>query len=119
MYYFLPAWYRGDQSWDSHEQDWIQQTQHGFDDTINQVRMFTSSGQAAAVLVPVFFPNLRHFAYQQGIYEVPRLSVFDYLQGIPADLPVVNLDYHDFGWPADANYVDNPFTVTVGSEGPR
>lgn len=119
MYYFLPAWYRGDQSWDSHEQVWFHQSQHGFDDTINQVRMFTSSGQAAALLVPVFFPNLRHFAYQQGIYEVPRLSVFDYLQGIPADLPVVNLDYHDFAWPADANYVYNPFTVTVFSKGQR
>ena len=119
MYYFLPAWYRGDQSWDSREQVWYYQHEHGFDDTINQVRMFTSSGQAAALLVPVFFPNLRHFAYQQGIYEVPRLAVFDYLQGIPADLPVVNLDYHDFAWPADANYVYNSFTVTVFSKGQR
>ena len=119
MYYFLPAWYRGDQSWDSREQVWYYQHEHGFDDTTNQVRMFTSSGQAAALLVPVFFPNLRHFAYQQGIYEVPRLAVFDYLQGIPADLPVVNLDYHDFAWPADANYVYNPFTVTVFSKGQR
>ena len=119
MYYFLPAWYRVDQSWDSREQVWYYQHEHGFDDTINQVRMFTSSGQAAALLVPVFFPNLRHFAYQQGIYEVPRLAVFDYLQGIPADLPVVNLDYHDFAWPADANYVYNSFTVTVFSKGQR
>ena len=119
MYYFLPAWYRGDQSWDSREQVWYYQHEHGFDDTINQVRMFTSSGQAAALLVPVFFPNLRHFTYQQGIYEVPRLAVFDYLQGIPADLPIVNLDYHDFAWPADANYVYNPFTVTVFSKGQR
>lgn len=78
--------------------------------------MFTRSEQTAALLVPVYFPNLRHFAYQQGIYEVPRLAVFDYLQGIPADLPVVNLDYHDFTWPADANYVYNPFTVTVFSQ---
>ena len=119
MYYFLPAWYRGDQSWDSREQVWYYQHEHGFDDTINQVRMFTSSGQAAALLVPVFFPNLRHFAYQQGIYEVPRLAVFDYLQGIPANLPIVNLDYHDFAWPADSNYVYNPFTVTVFSKGQR
>lgn len=119
MYYFLPAWYRGDQSWDSREQIWFRQNQHGFDDTINQVRMFTRSEQTAALLVPVYFPNLRHFAYQQGIYEVPRLAVFDYLQGIPADLSVVNLDYHDFTWPADANYVYNPFTVTVFSQAQR
>lgn len=119
MYYFLPAWYRGDQSWNSREQVWFRQSQHGFDDTINQVRMFTRSGQLSALLVPVYFPNLRHFAYQQGIYEVPRLAVFDYLQGIPADLPIVNLDYHDFAWPADANYVYNPFTVTVFSKDQR
>ena len=119
MYYFLPAWYRGDQSWNSREQVWFRQSQHGFDDTINQVRMFTRSGQPSALLVPVYFPNLRHFAYQQGIYEVPRLAVFDYLQGIPADLPIVNLDYHDFAWPADANYVYNPFTVTVFSKDQR
>ena len=119
MYYFLPAWYRGDQSWNSREQVWFRQSQHGFDDTINQARMFTRSGQPSALLVPVYFPNLRHFAYQQGIYEVPRLAVFDYLQGIPADLPIVNLDYHDFAWPADANYVYNPFTVTVFSKDQR
>ena len=119
MYYFLPAWYRGDQSWNSREQVWFLQSQHGFDDTINQARMFTRSGQPSALLVPVYFPNLRHFAYQQGIYEVPRLAVFDYLQGIPADLPIVNLDYHDFAWPADANYVYTPFTVTVFSKDQR
>ena len=119
MYYFLPAWYRGDQSWNSREQVWFRQSQHGFDDTINQARMFTRSGQPSALLVPVYFPNLRHFAYQQGIYEVPRLAVFDYLQGIPADLPIVNLDYHDFAWPADANYVYKPFTVTVFSKDQR
>lgn len=119
MYYFLPAWYRGDQSWNSREQVWFRQSQHGFDDTINQARMFTRSGQPSALLVPVYFPNLRHFAYQQGIYEVPRLAVFDYLQGIPADLPIVNLDYHDFAWPADANYVYKPFNVTVFSKDQR
>ena len=119
MYYFLPAWYRGDQSWDSQEQVWFYQHQHGFDDTINQVRMFTRSGEPSTLLVPVYFPNLRHFTYQQGIYEVPRLAVFDYLQGIPANLPVVNLDYHDFAWPADATYVYNPFTVTVFSQAQR
>ena len=53
MYYFLPAWYRGDQSWNSREQVWFRQSQHGFDDTINQVRMFTRSGQPSALLVPV------------------------------------------------------------------
>ena len=38
MYYFLPAWYRGDQSWDSPNQIWFLQARRGFDDTINQVR---------------------------------------------------------------------------------
>lgn len=119
MYYFLPAWYRGDQSWDSPNQIWFLQARRGFDDTINQVRMFAGAQKKVALLVPVYFPNLRHFTYQQGIYEVPRLTVFDYLQGIPNDLPVINLDYHDFNWPADANYVYNPFTVTVFSHAQR
>ena len=114
MYFFLPAWYRGDGSWNGRDRIWFSQgSRHGFDDTINQVRMFTQAQEAVTLLVPVFFPDLRYFCYQQNIYEVPRLSVFDFLQGIPADLAMHPLDYHDLAWPTGATFVYGIFSILV------
>ncbi len=118
MFYFLPAWYRDDGSWDCKERVWYRASQrNGFDDTINQVRMFHQAGEAVSLLVPVYFPDLRYFCYQEKIFEVPMMSLFDVLQGIPADLTIQPLDYHDFDWPPSAELVYGPFCIYVYDHG--
>lgn len=106
MNYFLPSWYQDENSWDGRDQVWFRQPQRiNFDDTVNQVRMFYQADQEVTLLVPAYFPGLRHFLHQQGILEVPAVSIFDRVQGISADLPSRPLHFQDLPWPDDAELV--------------
>lgn len=114
MHYFIPAWYRNDGSWDSQNRVWYVGSSHlGFDDTINQVRMFQRAGEPTSLLVPVYFPDLRYFAYEEGVYGVPIHSLFDDLQGIDPATPTYLLNYRDFDWPQGAEFIYGIFNLLI------
>lgn len=118
MNYFLPSWYRAADSWDSWDQIWYQQHQESdFDDTVNQVRMFYQTGQPTTLLVPAYFPGLRHFLHRQRILEVPVVNVFDRLQGIASDYPMHRLALADLPWSATADLVYGSSTLAVFQAG--
>ena len=120
MDYFLPSWYQAKDSWDAPDQLWYQQDhQRDFDDTISQVRMFIANQQPVCLVVPAYFPNLRYFLYRQKILETKWVSIFDRLQGIPADQEMHPLDYHDFNWPDDADFVSRVDIFQAASNGWR
>lgn len=118
MYYFVPSWYRSSDSMESYEQTSYEQAGGiSFDDMINQVRMFEQSGDKTKLIVPSYFPNLRYFMHRQNIYEVAYMNVFNILQNIPNNLDMQVLDYHDFAWPDDAEFIYTPFRLLIYRQG--
>lgn len=114
MFYFIPSWYADENSYESKNQIAYQQSNHiEFDDTINQVRMFSQNGEKVKIIIPVYFPNQRHFLHRQGLFETSYLNIFDKLQEIPGDLDMQRLDYHDFNLADDLEYIYTPFALLL------
>ena len=115
MNYLIPAWSTDLKTWAIARRSTNRKLE--FDDTINQARMFNQVGVATTLLVPVYFPSYRHFALRQQLTGVPVVNLFDYLQGIPEDLPSQPLDPRNFAWPTDADFVYTPEKVLVYRQG--
>lgn len=107
MNYFIPSWY-GDHphQWGSPSQE-FQWGYHvmEFDDTINQVRMFERSQMPATIVTLSYFPSLRHLFHRQDLMQVQSLNFFDQMQGIPDNLPTIEINYREWDWPLDCEFV--------------
>ena len=107
MNYFIPSWY-GDHpaQWGSPSQE-FQWGYHvmEFDDTINQVRMFIRFQEPTCLLTLGYFPGLRHLFHRQDLMQVKVHNLFDQMQGIPANQPTIEINYRDWDWPKDCEFV--------------
>lgn len=84
----------------------------GFDDTVNQIRMFSNNLEGHEIVILNYQPNLRYFLHQQEIYGSPYWSVFDEIQGF-FDTQTHAFDVMDLNWPEDVAFQYNPFQIAV------
>ena len=62
MYYFVPAWYGTDRTWQQTATPWYWMRESiEFDDTINQVRIFKKRKWIGSYCCPQYSPQLRYF----------------------------------------------------------
>lgn len=116
MYYFVPAWYRRNRSWLSYGQIWFRNSglvHFAFDDAINQIRMFKDEDKPVKILTVGYFPSIGYFLFRHNIMDVESDNIFDKMQGIPANQEIRNIDYRDFNWPRDCDFVYNSFNILV------
>ncbi|RFE02784.1 accessory Sec system protein Asp1 [Streptococcus parauberis] len=113
MYHFIPAWYPTNRIWYDDSKEWgFVNHRLQFDDTVNQVKVFYDNQQEVDLLVLNYSPNLRSFLHQKGLFEVPSWSLFDQLQNTE-NTPRQILNWREFQWPKQAEFVYSPFAVTV------
>ncbi|OFT42085.1 accessory Sec system protein Asp1 [Aerococcus sp. HMSC06H08] len=113
MYYFVPSWYLGDQSWDESH---LSYDQLFFDDTINQMRIFHEAGETIELLLLNYMPHLRNRLHDQVLDRIPYWSVFDAVQGFE-DAPSQALLLEDLVWPGRIQFVPTPFAMLAYLEG--
>lgn len=116
MYYFVPSWYRRNRTWLSYDQIWFLNgglIHFDFDDSINQIRMFKDEGEPVKILTLGYLPSIGNFLFRHNILDAESDNIFDYLQGIPNDQVIRNVNYMDFNWPKDCTFVYNSFNILV------
>lgn len=116
MFYFVPAWYDDERPWQYPMRAWYRSEQHAFDDMVSQVRMFHQSKELATAVIIGYTPQLRYVCHSCGIYEVPCVSVFDWMQGIYQEEQNI-VDFKQLNWPEDAEFIYTPFLVSVYQKG--
>ena len=80
MYYFIPSWYSPELPFHDAAQTWYWKKNAGFDDTVNQMRMFRHADEDLELILLGYHPMLRHDLHHQGLMGVKIFSVFDVLQ---------------------------------------
>ena len=119
MYYFVPSWYRRSRTWLSYGQIWFLNNgliHFAFDDSINQIRMFKDEGKPVKILTLGYFPSIGNFLFRHNILDAESDNIFDQMQGIPEDQVIRNVNYLDFNWPRDCDFVYNGFNILVYRE---
>ena len=113
MYYFFPAWYEHEKSWQSPRIPWYFTGQKiEFDETIHQVRILNSQNVPLKLMLLSYIPQLRYHLHRHDMYEIPHISLFDDLQGITS-VESRTLQIDDFEWDEWCEFVYTPFVVSV------
>lgn len=99
MFYFVPSW--------EESNDGL-----SFDDTVNQIKMFYRSGESIENIITRYMPELSYSLHQQDLLEVPKWSVFDYLQNT-VDIRKKLLTIRDIIWPENSEFIYTPFRINV------
>lgn len=119
MFYFIPAWYNPWRPWYDVTEPWFRGGGYqGFDDTINQLRMFEYAGKNNQLTVLNYMPQLRYLAHQYDLFEVPTWSLFDEIQGIQSPRQG-RIDFKELNWPQGVEFIYTPFLVLVRLKGKR
>lgn len=99
MFYFVPYWKRVNAS-------------TVFDDTVNQIRMFETAQEDVQTIILDYSPQIRCFFHQQNLSSDKFWSVFDEIQNVK-NISHKILDFTDFNWPKEAEFVYTPFRINV------
>ncbi|NEW66014.1 accessory Sec system protein Asp1 [Carnobacteriaceae bacterium zg-84] len=114
MFYFIPSWYNSKKDWFLNTLPWYLVPQKiEFDDTINQVRMFSDANEDVQLILLNYMPHLRYFLYRQELLHVPYWSVFDDIQSITIQEQLSVFDYKQLPWPEHVEFVYTPFLIVV------
>lgn len=117
LYSFIPAWY-SDPGMVKPAAFWASYTDGmEFDDTVNQLRVFTAAGESTELLLLGCMPELRHFMHRQGLEGTKVWSAFDVIQGIRLRAAGM-MSYLDFNWRDDIEWFHTPF-LTAGFLGDK
>lgn len=113
MFYFIPAWYNPWRKWYDITEPWYRGGGiYGFDDTINQLRMFEYAGKKNQLVVLNYMPQLRYIAHQYDLFEVDTWNLFDEVQNVSLSR-FDRIDFKDLNWPAGAEFIYTPFLALV------
>lgn len=113
MFYFIPAWYNPWRSWYDTTEPWYRGGGYqGFDDTINQLRMFEYAGHDNQLTVLNYMPQLRYLTHQYDLFEVATWSLFDDIQNIKSPRQH-RIDFKQLDWPQGSEFIYTPFLVLV------
>lgn len=109
MFSFIPSWYGKDGGWVRNAKVWYRTgEQLGFDDIVNQIKMFRMAGEDVEIILLGCMPELRFFLHREGIDEVKVRSVFDMIQNIKGNT-ALQIRLSDYPWPEDIEWVYTPF----------
>ncbi len=83
-----------------------------FNDTVHQVQLFLSQGQAVALVVVDYLPNLRQILFHGQIESAQIWSAYDVLQRVQLkyDSPIALMD---IDWPDAAEFIEMSDRVVV------
>ncbi|MFV8212033.1 accessory Sec system protein Asp1 [Streptococcus pluranimalium] len=113
MFYFIPAWYSQENSWQMDRPYWYRvMNRLVFDDTISQMKLFHDAGEDNRPLFLAYQPQLRYFLHKHGILGISYWSFFDDIQNI-ADESSRSIDFKELKWPKGASFTYSPFYVHV------
>ncbi|MEY8461692.1 accessory Sec system protein Asp1 [Streptococcus merionis] len=113
MFYFVPAWYNQNRTWDDNTSPWFHVfARMNFDDTVNQVKMFRNANEQTTLLVLNYQPQLRYFLHNQDLLGVDYYSFFDDIQNISAQ-SVTPVHFRELNWPKGTYFVFTPFMVVA------
>lgn len=118
LFYFIPSWYTKEHHWQTDEVPWYRQSAIGFDDTVNQIRMFITQKEDAQLINLSYFPLLRRFLHRQGLYPLPYWSAFDDAQDVHAKKIGIQ-SYQDLPWPKQVKWIFTPLNIFVLVRGRR
>lgn len=105
MFYFIPAWYNPWRSWYDTTEPWYRGGGYqGFDDTINQLRMFEYAGHDNQLTVLNYMPQLRYLTHQYDLFEVATWSLFDDIQNIKSPRQH-RIDFKQLDWPQGSEFI--------------
>lgn len=111
MFYFVTSWYGRGYEWHASSERWYDKREKmEFDDSINQIKMFTVNKVPSCLLILNYFPTLRSFLHRQEIYHVPYINVFDQLQGIKTDFRR-KISFRDLNWDKNVDFRYTLFNV--------
>lgn len=116
MFYFIPAWYKGD-SWEENEQNWyVRRTCSEFDDIIKQIQLFHRKAEwDYNVILLSYAPNLRHFFHRQGLFRANYWSCFDAMCCIRRRKASL-FSYLDINWPEGIEFEYTPFVIIANKD---
>lgn len=117
MFYFVPAWYSKENNWQDDTPLWFRVFEKmTFDDTVNQLKMFQSIGEASRLLILNYQPNLRYFLHKQDLLGVSYWSFFDDIQNIKS-VDTNPIDFKALNWPDQTEFLYSPFAVVAKCSG--
>lgn len=107
----MTSWYNTKNKWDVPFKRWyLSKAEMEFDDSVNQVKMFTLAKTPSELVVLNYNPSLRNFMHRQGIYQVPYQNAFDDLQGIKTNF-MRKISFRDLNWPKGVDFRYSLFNV--------
>ncbi|HEO1820921.1 TPA: accessory Sec system protein Asp1, partial [Streptococcus agalactiae] len=117
MFHFIPSWYNENRTWYDNNYLWyFKPTNVGFDDTINQMKMFDYAGKESRLVVLNYMPNLRYYLHRYDLLESGYYSVFDDIQEI-GNVRQQMIDFRQLNWPEGVDFTYTPFIVLVKKSG--
>lgn len=119
MFWFIPAWYAGNE-WKENEQAWyVPRRQSEVDDTVKQIQLFDRKSDIEQTTILLSHaPNYRHFLHRQGLLHSNYWSCFDAIQEIKMKRPGI-LSFHNLVWPDGIEFVYSPFAVIAFLQGQK
>lgn len=113
MFYFVPAWYSDSRQWYDNTSLWFRVFEKmTFDDSINQMKMFSNAGESQAMLLLNYQPQLRYFLHKQNLLDVDYWSFFDYVQNVHSQ-SIKPISYKDLDWPQGTQFIYSPFAIVA------
>ncbi|MCD0010090.1 accessory Sec system protein Asp1, partial [Streptococcus agalactiae] len=100
----MPSWYNENRTWYDNNYLWyFKPTNVGFDDTINQMKMFDYAGKESRLVVLNYMPNLRYYLHRYDLLESGYYSVFDDIQEI-GNVRQQMIDFRQLNWPEGVDF---------------
>lgn len=111
MYYFIPSWYTSENSWMIDTPYWFRVSESmQFYDSNNQLKMFESAQEDAALILMAYQPQLRYFLHKQDLLHTAYWSFFDDIQNIHRK-ETQGISFKQLGWPKGISFIYTPFKV--------
>lgn len=119
MFYFIPSWYDEGQAFKKNTPFWYRVFDSiSFDDTVNQIKMFQSCGEACKLLVLAYQPQLRYYLHKEGLMTTSYWSFFDDIQNI-SQRNTQPLNFKELNWPQGVKFLYTPFLVAAHHQGKK
>lgn len=117
VFYFIPTWNQNHTDWELEFLEWYYTTRKmEFDDTVNQLTMFSRAKEKNKTIILEYAPMLRDFLQRQDLYDIDYYSIFDDVQDTKVE-NVRPIDPFEFDWPKNAQFVYTPFAILVEVNG--
>lgn len=117
VFYFIPTWNQNHTDWEQEFLEWYYTTRKmEFDDTVNQLTMFSRAKEKNKTIILEYAPMLRDFLQRQDLYDIDYYSIFDDAQDTRVE-NVRPIDPFEFDWPKNAQFIYMLFNVLVEVNG--